>query len=105
MATRLLAELEAAEEEMRAFATAERGRLHRELLVGGLRLVPEVLTNLFRDRPQVHVRHVEANPHVTLPARVDGQLDLRGLRVPDSAANWPKKIWSPRSSRRSRCTS
>lgn len=76
-AARLLAELEAAEDEMRSFAAAERGRLHLgSFWSAGFRLVPEVLAEFLRDRPQVDVRYEEGDPQAVTPAVVDGRLDL-----------------------------
>ena len=76
-AARLLAELEAAEDETRSFATAERGRLHLgSFWSAGFRLVPEVLAAFLRDRPQVDVRYEEGDPQTVTPAVGDGRLDL-----------------------------
>ncbi|GAA3476119.1 LysR family transcriptional regulator [Streptomyces yanii] len=76
-AVRLLADLEAAEDEMRSFAAAERGRLHLgSFWSAGFRLMPAVLTDFLRDRPHVDVRYEEGDPPVTLPAVTEGRLDL-----------------------------
>lgn len=76
-AARLLADLEAAEDEMRSFAAAERGRLHLgSFWSAGFRLMPAVLTDFLRDRPYVDVRYEEGDPPVTLPAVAEGRLDL-----------------------------
>ncbi|MFM9369965.1 LysR family transcriptional regulator [Streptomyces sp. Da 82-17] len=76
-AARLLADLEAAEDEMRSFAAAERGRLHLgSFWSAGFRLMPAVLTDFLRDRPHVDVRYEEGDPPVTLPAVAEGRLDL-----------------------------
>ncbi|MER6950875.1 LysR substrate-binding domain-containing protein [Nonomuraea sp. NPDC000554] len=76
-AARLLADLEAAEDEMRSFATAHRGRLHLgSFWSAGFRLLPAVLAEFLRDRPQVDVRYEEGDPEVTIPAVVEGRLDL-----------------------------
>ncbi|MGW3952862.1 LysR substrate-binding domain-containing protein [Streptomyces sp. NPDC004752] len=86
--------MEAAEDEMRSFATAERGRLYLgSFWSAGFRLVPAVLADLLRDRPQVDVRYEEADPHMTLPAVNDGRLDLCVVfeygTVPRT---WPKDL-------------
>ncbi|MEQ4720551.1 LysR family transcriptional regulator [Nonomuraea sp. B19D2] len=76
-AARLLAELEAAEEEMRSFATTHRGRLRLgSFWSAGFRLVPAVLAEFLRDRPNVDIRYEEGDPHRTIPAVNEGQLDL-----------------------------
>ncbi|WP_326688642.1 MULTISPECIES: LysR family transcriptional regulator [unclassified Streptomyces] len=76
-AERLLADLSAAEEEMRGYAAAERGRLRLgSFWSAGYRLVPTVLTGFLRDRPQVEVRYEEGDPQVTVPAVLEGRLDL-----------------------------
>ncbi|MGP3991844.1 LysR family transcriptional regulator [Streptomyces sp. 3N207] len=93
-AARLLAELDAAEDEMRSFADAERGRLHLgSFWSAGFRLVPAVLADFLCDRPQVDVRYEEGDPQVTTPAVVDGRLDLAVVfeygTVPH---NWPSDL-------------
>lgn len=93
-AARLLAELDATEDEMRSFAAAERGRLHLgSFWSAGFRLVPTVLAGFLRDRPQVDVRYEEGDPQVTTPAVVDGSLDLAVVfeygMVPH---NWPDDL-------------
>ena len=76
-AGRLLADLSATEDEMRAYAAAERGRLRLgSFWSAGFRLVPTVLTGFLRDRPEVDVRYEEGDPQVTVPAVVEGRLDL-----------------------------
>jgi DNA-binding transcriptional LysR family regulator len=90
-ATRLLAELESTEDELRSFAAAERGRLHLgSFWSAGFRLVPAVLADFLRDRPQVDVRYEEGDPQVTVPAVTEGRLDLAVIfeygMVPH---NWP----------------
>ncbi|MFD7501267.1 LysR family transcriptional regulator [Streptomyces sp. NPDC059850] len=76
-AGRLLADLSATENEMRAYAAAERGRLRLgSFWSAGFRLVPTVLTGFLRDRPEVDVRYEEGDPQVTVPAVVEGRLDL-----------------------------
>ncbi|WP_413796838.1 LysR family transcriptional regulator [Streptomyces iranensis] len=76
-AGRLLADLSATEDEMRAYAAAERGRLRLgSFWSAGFRLVPTVLTGFLRDRPEVDVRYEEGDPQVTVPAVLEGRLDL-----------------------------
>lgn len=76
-AARLLAEMESIEDEMRSFAAAERGRLYLgSFWSAGFRLIPSVLVEFLRDRPKVDVRYEEGDPAVTLPAVVEGWLDL-----------------------------
>lgn len=93
-AARLLSELEAAEDEMRSFAAAERGRLHLgSFWSAGFRLVPAVLAEFLRDRPKLDVRYEEGDPQVTIPAVVEGRLDLAVVfeygMVPH---NWPDDL-------------
>ncbi|MFI7099384.1 LysR family transcriptional regulator [Streptomyces sp. NPDC050161] len=93
-AVRLLAELESAEDELRSFAAAERGRLHLgSFWSAGFRLMPAVLAAFLRDRPQVDVRYEEGDPQVTVPAVTDGRLDLAVIfeygMVPH---NWPDDL-------------
>lgn len=93
-AARLLAELEAAEDEMRSFAAAERGRLHLgSFWSAGFRLVPAVLAEFLRDRPHVDVRYEEGDPQTTAPAVAEGRLDLAVVfeygTVPH---NWPADL-------------
>jgi DNA-binding transcriptional LysR family regulator len=76
-ATRLLADLTAAEDEMRSFASAQRGRLHLgSFWSAGFKLVPALLAAFLRDRPDVDIRYQEGDPPVTVPAVLDGRLDL-----------------------------
>ncbi|GAA2076196.1 LysR family transcriptional regulator [Streptomyces albiaxialis] len=76
-ATRLLAELASTEDELRAYGAAERGRLRLgSFWSAGFRLVPAVLTGFLRDRPEVEVRYEEGDPQVTVPAVLEGSLDL-----------------------------
>jgi DNA-binding transcriptional LysR family regulator len=93
-AARLLADLEAAEEEMRSFAGAHRGRLRLgSFWSAGFRLVPAVLAEFLRDRPNVDIRYEEGDPHGTIPAVNEGRLDLAVVfeygMVPH---NWPKDL-------------
>lgn len=93
-ATRLLADLSATENEMRAYAAAERGRLRLgSFWSAGFRLVPTVLTGFLRDRPEVDVRYEEGDPQVTVPAVLEGTLDLAVIFeygvVPHS---WPEGL-------------
>ncbi|WP_413804747.1 LysR family transcriptional regulator [Streptomyces sp. OE57] len=93
-AGRLLADLSATENEMRAYAAAERGRLRLgSFWSAGFRLVPTVLTGFLRDRPEVDVRYEEGDPHVTVPAVLEGRLDLAVIFeygvVPHS---WPEGL-------------
>ncbi|MGW1835481.1 LysR family transcriptional regulator [Streptomyces sp. NPDC002067] len=93
-AARLLAELESAEDELRSFAAAERGRLHLgSFWSAGFRLVPDVLAEFLRDRPQVDVRYEEGDPRTTVPAVSEGRLDLAVIfeygMVP---RNWPDDL-------------
>ncbi|AGP59468.1 LysR family transcriptional regulator [Streptomyces rapamycinicus] len=76
-AGRLLADLSATENEMRAYAAAQRGRLRLgSFWSAGFRLVPTVLTGFLRDRPEVDVRYEEGDPQVTVDAVLEGRLDL-----------------------------
>ncbi|MEV6131726.1 LysR family transcriptional regulator [Streptomyces violaceusniger] len=93
-AGRLLADLSATENEMRAYAAAERGRLRLgSFWSAGFRLVPTVLTGFLRDRPEVDVRYEEGDPQVTVPAVLEGRLDLAVIFeygvVPHS---WPEGL-------------
>ncbi|MBO8192093.1 LysR family transcriptional regulator [Streptomyces oryzae] len=93
-AGRLLADLSATENEMRAYAAAERGRLRLgSFWSAGFRLVPTVLTGFLRDRPEVEVRYEEGDPQVTVPAVLEGRLDLAVIFeygvVPHS---WPEGL-------------
>ncbi|WP_262698065.1 MULTISPECIES: LysR family transcriptional regulator [Streptomyces] len=93
-AGRLLADLSATENEMRAYAAAERGRLRLgSFWSAGFRLVPTVLTGFLRHRPEVDVRYEEGDPHITVPAVLEGRLDLAVIFeygvVPHS---WPEGL-------------
>ena len=59
----------------------------------GFRLVPAVLAEFLRDRPQLDVRYEENDPHVTVPAVAEGRLDLAVVfeygMVPH---NWPEDL-------------
>ncbi|GAA1247605.1 LysR family transcriptional regulator [Streptomyces javensis] len=93
-AGRLLADLSATENEMRAYAAAERGRLRLgSFWSAGFRLVPTVLTGFLRDRPEVDVRYEEGDPQVTVDAVLEGRLDLAVIFeygvVPHS---WPEGL-------------
>ncbi|MFC7648712.1 LysR substrate-binding domain-containing protein [Streptosporangium lutulentum] len=79
---------------MRSFATAHRGRLHLgSFWSAGFRLVLAVLAEFLRDRPQVDVRYEEGDPQVTIPAVIEGRLDLAVVfeygMVPHS---WPRDL-------------
>ena len=77
LATRILAELDAVEDEMRGYADAERGRLHvGSFWSAGFRLVPAVLLELLQGRTDVNIRYEEGDWHSMLPAVVEGALDM-----------------------------
>ncbi len=77
LATRILSELDSVEEEMRAFASSERGRLHvGSFWSAGYRLVPAVLLEILQGRPDVDLRYEEGDWHEVLPQVLDGGLDI-----------------------------
>lgn len=76
-ATRILADLDAVEDEMRSYASADLGRLHvGSFWSAGFRLVPAVLLELLQGRPDVDIRYEEGDWQTTLPAVEEGELDL-----------------------------
>lgn len=77
LATRVLSELDSVEEEMRSYASAQSGRLHLgSFWSAGFRLVPAVLLELIQGHPGVDLRYEENDWQTTLPAVVEGALDL-----------------------------
>lgn len=77
LATRILSELDAVDDEMRSYASAEFGRLHvGSFWSAGFRLVPAVLLELLQGRPDVDIRYEEGDWQTTLPSVLEGDLDL-----------------------------